>query len=367
MSSVLDGVRVLELGGIGPGPHAAMILADMGADVVRVERPTGTTEMLPPEQDYVLRNRRSVSADLKDAAQRDWVLTLADHADVLLEGYRPGVTEKLGIGPDVCRERNPRLIYGRMTGWGNDGPMARAAGHDINYLSLTGALAMIGRRGSPPLAPLNLVGDYGGGSMFLVLGVVAALYERERSGRGQVVEAAMIDGISTLMAMYWTLTEHDAWSPRRGENITDGGSPFYDTYECADGRYMAVGAIEPQFYARLLQGLGLSPDELPPQMDEASWPAVKQRFAETFASRGRDEWAAIFAQLDACVTPVLALAEVADHPHMQARGTVQRVHGQLQPMAAPRFSRSQPREISPPPVPGSQNDGVYADWVKTPH
>jgi alpha-methylacyl-CoA racemase len=361
MSTVLEGVRILELGGIGPGPHGAMILGDLGADVVRVERPTGTTEMLPPEQDFVLRNRRSVAADLKDPAQRDWVLELADHADVLLEGYRPGVAERLGIGPEVCRERNPRLIYGRMTGWGNEGPLAQAAGHDINYLSLTGALHMIGRKGSPPLAPLNLVGDYGGGSMFLVLGVVGALYERERSGQGQVVDAAMIDGISTLMTMYWTLTEHDAWSSERGANITDGGSPFYDTYACADGRYMAVGSIEPQFYDRLLQGLGLDRDDLPPQMERASWPAVKQRFTDTFVTRTRDEWATIFGKIDACVTPVLELGEVEAHEQIRARGTVQRQHGQLQPM--PRFSRSESPEISAPPIPGSQNDDVYADWV----
>jgi alpha-methylacyl-CoA racemase len=363
MSSVLDGVRVLELGGIGPGPHAAMILADMGAEVVRVERPSGTTEMLPPEHDFVLRNRRSVAADLKDPAQRDWVLELADHADVLLEGYRPGVAERLGVGPEVCRERNPRLIYGRMTGWGNEGPLAHTAGHDINYLALTGALHMIGRQGSPPLAPLNLVGDYGGGSLFLVIGVVAALYERERSGQGQVVEAAMIDGVSTLMAMYWTLTEHDAWSSERGANITDGGSPFYDTYACSDGRYMAVGSIEPQFYARLLRGLELNPDELPPQMDRASWPSVKQRFADIFATRPRDHWAQVFSEIDACVSPVLELGEVAAHDHIRARGSVQRHHGKLQPMPAPRFSRSEPREITAPPIPGSQNDDVYADWV----
>jgi alpha-methylacyl-CoA racemase len=365
MSTVLEGVRILELGGIGPGPHGAMILADLGADVVRVERPTGTTEMLPPEQDFVLRNRRSVAADLKDPAQRDWVLQLADHADVLLEGYRPGVAERLSIGPDVCRERNPRLIYGRMTGWGNEGPLAQVGGHDINYLSLTGALDMLGRKGSPPLAPLNLVGDYGGGSMFMVLGIVAALYERERSGQGQVVEVAMIDGISALMAMYWTLTEHGAWSSERGVNLTDGGSPFYDTYACADGRYMAVGSIEPQFYDRLLQGLGLDRDELPPQLDQASWPSVKARFAEIFATRTRDEWTAIFSRIDACVTPVLALGEVAEHQQIRARGTVQRRHGQLQPMPAPRFSRSQPAEIAAPPTPGSQNDEVYADWVRS--
>ncbi len=363
MPTVLHGVRVLELGGIGPGPHGAMILSDLGADVVRVERPSGTTEMLAPESDFVLRNRRSVAADLKDPTQRDWVLKLADHADVLLEGYRPGVAERLGVGPDVCLARNPRLVYGRMTGWGNEGPMAQAAGHDINYLALTGALHMIGRPGSPPLAPLNLVGDYGGGSLFLALGVVAALYERERSGRGQVVEAAMIDGISTLMAMYWTLAEHGSWSPERGANMTDGGSPFYDTYVCADGRYMAVGAIEPQFYARLLQGLGLDPGGLPPQTDRSSWPTVKARFADIFASRSRDDWVEVFAELDACVTPVLELAEVSANAQIHARGTVQRHHGVLQPMPAPRFSRSAPAQIKAPPIPGSQNDDVYGDWV----
>lgn len=366
MPTVLDGIRVLELGGIGPGPHAALLLADLGADVVRVERPVGTTEMLPPEQDYVLRNRRSVAADLKNAAQRDWVLELADRADVLLEGYRPGVAERLGVGPDVCRERNPRLIYARMTGWGADGPLAQAAGHDINYLALTGGLSMIGRDRERPLAPLNLVGDYGGGSMFLVLGVLAALFERERSGRGQVVEAAMVDGVSSLLSMYWTLAAHQLWSPRRGTNITDGGSPFYDTYECADARFMAVGAIEPQFYARLLEGLGLDPATLPDQMDRQAWPAIRARFAEIFLNRPRDEWTAIFGELDACVTPVLALSEVADDPQIAARSTIRRVHGQLQPMPAPRFSRSLPPEISPPPAPGSQNDEVYADWTQRP-
>jgi alpha-methylacyl-CoA racemase len=364
MAAILDGVRILELGGIGPGPHGAMILADLGADVVRVERPTGTTEMLPPEQDFVLRNRRSVAADLKDPAQRDWVLELADHADVLLEGFRPGVAERLGVGPDVCRERNPGLIYGRMTGWGSEGPLAQAAGHDINYLALTGALHMMGRRGENPLAPLNLVGDYGGGSMFLVLGILAALFERERSGHGQVVEVAMIDGISTLMAMYWTLTEHGAWSSERGSNITDGGSPFYDTYPCADGRHVAVGAIEPQFYDRLLHGLGLDRGAMPAQMDTSSWPSVKQRFTEIFATRTRDQWTATFRRLDACVTPVLELSEVAADEQIHARGTVQRRHGQLQPMHAPRFSRSQPPEIKPPPAPGSDNTSVYVEWVQ---
>ena len=278
MATVLEGVRVLELAGIGPGPHAAMLLADMGADVVRVERPSAAAAFPPLERDSVLRNRRSVAADLKDAGQRDDVLRLVDRADVLLEGYRPGVAERLGLGPDTCLERNPRLIYGRMTGWGQDGPLAQVAGHDINYLSMTGALAMIGRNGSKPLAPLNLVGDLGGGSLFLVVGVLAALYERERSGQGQVIDAAMVDGVSALMAMYWTLAENGLWASARGTNMTDGGAPFYDTYACSDGRYMAVGAVEPQFYAALLRGLGLEPDDMPAQMDRSSWQAVTERF-----------------------------------------------------------------------------------------
>jgi alpha-methylacyl-CoA racemase len=365
MPTILEGIRVLELAGIGPGPHAAMILADMGADVVRVERPGGGTEMLPPEQDTVLRNRRSVAANLKDPHDRETVLRLVEKADVLLEGYRPGVAERLGLGPDTCRERNPRLIYGRMTGWGQEGPMAQAAGHDINYLAISGALSMIGREGTKPLAPLNLVGDLGGGSLFLVLGVLGALFERERSGQGQVVDAAMIDGVSTLMAMYWTLAEHGQWNHARGTNMTDGGGPFYDTYECADERYIAIGAVEPQFYERLLRGLDLDPDEMPAQMDTSSWPAVRQRFTDIIASRTRDEWSAVFSEIDACVTPVLALDEVAQHGHIRARGTIQRLHGQHQPMPAPRFSRSHAPEISAPPSVGADNEQVLADWGVT--
>jgi alpha-methylacyl-CoA racemase len=362
MSTILEGIRVLELAGIGPGPHAAMILADMGADVVRVERPGGGTEMLPPEQDAVLRNRRSVTANLKDPHDRDTVLRLVDKADVLLEGYRPGVAERLGLGPDICQERNPRLIYGRMTGWGQEGPLAQVAGHDINYLAISGALSMIGREGTKPLAPLNLVGDLGGGSLFLVLGVLGALFERERSGQGQVVDAAMIDGISTLMAMYWTLAEHGQWNRARGTNMTDGGGPFYDTYRCADERYIAIGAVEPQFYDRLLGCLGLDRESMPAQMDQSSWPAVRRQFTDIIATKSRDEWTSIFSGIDACVTPVLKLDEVSEHEHIRARGTIQRVHDQLQPMPAPRFSRSETPSFSRPPIPGSDNEQVFADW-----
>jgi alpha-methylacyl-CoA racemase len=249
-----------------------------------------------------------------------------------------------------------------MTGYGQDGPLAQAAGHDINYLAMSGALSMIGRQGSKPLAPLNLVGDLGGGSVFLVMGVLAALFERERSGEGQIIDAAMIDGVSTLMAMYWTLSEHGMWSSTRGTNMTDGGGPFYDTYACSDGRYIAIGAVEPQFYDRLLRGLGLDPDQMPAQMDTSSWPSVRQRFTDIIATKSRDEWDSVFSGIDACVTPVLELDEVAEHEHIRARGTIRRIHDQRQPTPAPRFSRSRSPEISRPPAVGADTDQVLADW-----
>jgi len=362
METVLNGLRVIEMAGIGPGPHAAMVLADLGADVVRVDRPTPMTEMVEPENDFVLRNRRSLIADLRDLDQREEVLELVDRADVLIECYRPGVAERLGIGPEVCTRRNPRLIYGRITGWGQEGPLALTAGHDINYIALSGALGLIGRREERPLAPLNLIGDLGGGSLYLVIGILAALLERERSGQGQVIDAAMVDGASSLLAMYWALAERERWSPERGTNMTDGGGPFYDTYRCADGRYVAVGAVEPKFYAELLDGLGLDPANLPDQMDHSQWPAVREVFAEVFASRDRDVWAAVFAGTDACVTPVLELAEVPETPHMAARGTIDHSLGQNQPAPAPRFSRSDRPSLTPPPAPGADRDSVLSDW-----
>lgn len=367
---VLDGLRVVELAGIGPAPHAAMMLSDLGAEVVRVERPGGVNQLVPVESDAGLRNRRSVAADLKDPAGLESVLALIDRADVLLEGYRPGVAERMGVGPDVCCERNPRLVYARITGWGQTGPMAAQAGHDINYLALTGALDAIGRAGERPLAPLNLVADLGGGSMFAISGILSALYARERTGRGRIVDAAMIDGVSTLMTMFWTLTENGRWAPERGTNVIDGAAPFYDTYECADGGHVAVGAIEPPFYAQLLDGLGLTDAELPAQYDESCWPLLRARFAEVFATRSRDEWADVFARRDACVTPVLALTEVADHPHIRERGTIVSEFGQRQPAPAPRFATvgaecAVARGYTRPRVPGEDTAQVYADWGVT--
>ncbi|ROO84491.1 alpha-methylacyl-CoA racemase [Actinocorallia herbida] len=362
MTGPLTGLRVVELAGIGPGPHAAMILADLGADVVRVERPQGTLDLTGGGPDHLLRGRRSVAADLKTAEGRALVLRLVARADVLVEGFRPGVAERLGIGPEDCRAVNPRLVYGRMTGWGQDGPLAQRAGHDINYLSLTGALHAIGRAGERPVPPLNLVGDFGGGSMFLLVGLLSALWERERSGAGQVVDAAMVDGAGVLAQMMWAMLGQGTWSPERGANLLDGAAPFYDTYECADGRYVAVGAIEPQFYRALLAGLGLDSAELPDQNDRSAWPLLRERFTAAFAAAPRDHWAKVFADTDACVTPVLDWAEAPEHPHLTAREAFVRIGGVRQPAPAPRFSRTAPGTPAAPPVQGADTAAVLADW-----
>lgn len=367
MTGPLRGVRVVELGGIGPGPHAAMVLGDLGADVVRVERPSGGLRIATSDtRDQLLRNRRSVAADLKTSQGRDLVLRLAERADILIEGFRPGVAERLGVGPQDCVTRNPRLVYGRITGWGQDGPLSARAGHDINYISLTGALHAVGHSDSRPVPPLNLVGDYGGGSMLLVVGVLAALWERDRSGRGQVVDAAMVDGASLLMQMTWALRGVSSWTDARGANQLDSGAPFYDTYECADGRYVAVGALEPQFYSALLAGLGLAEVDLPDRSDRGNWPELRTRFAAVFKSRDRDEWAATFEATDACVTPVLSLEEVADHPHMAQRQALITVDGVLQAAPAPRFSRTPTSTPTAPRDSGQDNDQVLADWFGTP-
>lgn len=362
MPGPLVGLRVIELAGIGPGPHAAMLLADLGADVVRVERPSGGLRLVPEGEDQILRGRRSVMCDLKHPSGRETMLRLVERADVLIEGLRPGVTERLGVGPADCHARNPRLVYARMTGWGQDGPLADRAGHDINYIALSGVLHAVGNAGGKPVPPLNLVGDFGGGSMFLVAGVLAALWERERSGAGQVVDAAMVDGVSVLAQMFWSLRACGLWSEARGSNLLDSGAPFYDTYACSDGHYVAVGALEPQFYAALLEGLGLTEADLPGQLDPAGWPVLRQRFTAMFASRSRDEWMAVFEGTDACVAPVLSFAEVPAHPHIAARGTVITLGGVPQAAPAPRFSRTRPDRPTPPPKPGADTAAVLADW-----
>ncbi|MGA9691227.1 MAG: CaiB/BaiF CoA-transferase family protein, partial [Pseudonocardiaceae bacterium] len=368
MPGPLVGLRVVELAGIGPGPHAAMLLADLGADVVRIDRPSAGKQGLqlaPIANDQMLRGRRSVMLDLKDPAGLETTLRLVERADVLIEGLRPGVTERLGVGPVDCHARNPRLVYARMTGWGQTGPLADQVGHDINYIALSGALHAIGNAGAKPVPPLNLVGDFGGGSMFLVLGVLAALWERDRSGAGQVIDAAMVDGVSALAQMFWSMRACGLWSDQRGSNLLDSGAPFYDTYACADGRYVAVGALEPHFYAALLEGLELVGEELPGQLDQTGWPVLRQRFTDAFASRSRDEWGAVFEGTDACVAPVLSFAEVPAHPHIAARGTVITLDGVPQAAPAPRFSRTRPDRPTPPPKPGADTADVLAEWGVT--
>jgi alpha-methylacyl-CoA racemase len=358
-SGPLAGTRVVELAGIGPAPYACMLLADLGAEVLRVDRPTGATHSLT-SYDVLDRGRRSVAVDLKSPAGAEVVLRLVEGADVLVEGFRPGVAERLGVGPDACLARNPALVYGRMTGWGQDGPLAPRVGHDINYAAITGALAAIGEAGRKPVPPLNLVADFGGGALFLVAGVLAALLERSRSGLGQVVDAAMVDGVTSLMAMFYGLRAGGMWTDERGSNLLDGGAPFYDTYRCADGGYVAVGALEPQFWAALVATLGL--DDLPGQHDTARWPELRRRLAEAFATRTRDEWAAVFADVDACVAPVLSLTEAPNHPHLTTRGTVVERGGVAQPAAAPRFSRTPGRAGDRPRPAGADTRVALAAW-----
>lgn len=362
MSGPLAGLKVVELAGIGPGPHAAMILADLGAQVVRVDRPGGLQLGDDRIPDPTLRGRRRVAADLKSPEGVETVLRLVEHADVLLEGYRPGVTERLGVGPEQCHARNAALVYGRMTGWGQDGPMAQRAGHDLNYISLTGALHAIGRAGERPVPPLNLVGDFGGGSMLLVVGVVSALWEAQRSGQGQVVDAAMVDGASLLSQMFWGLLSQKVWVDTPDSNLLDGHAPFYDTYTCSDGKHVAVGALEPQFYAALLAGLQIDPAELPAQYDSDGWPVLRDRFTRAFASRTRDEWAEAFGDTDACVTPVLAFHEVAAHPHIAARHTIVEQDGVAQAAPAPRFSRT-PSHLPTAASAAEDLEAVLADWA----
>lgn len=377
MSGPLAGVRVIELAGIGPGPFCAMVLADLGADVLRIERPkpgaapieagaTGT----PNAWDALNRNRRSIAVDLRSEQGAAFVLGLAAQADVLVEGFRPGVAERMGLGPEDLAAANERLVYGRMTGWGQEGPMAPRAGHDLTYLALSGGLAHIGRAGQPPTPPLNLVADFGGGGMLLAMGILAALVERSGSGRGQVVDAAMVDGAALLMAPLFGAWSSGFWSADRGTNLLDSGAPFYDVYECADGEWLAVAALEPQFYALLLEGLGLSGADagLPDQNDNAGWPVLRERFTEVIRTRTRDQWVEVFGDTDACVAPVLNMGEAPDHPHAVARGAFPEVGGVPQPGPAPRFGRTPAASPEPAlegvdPVLVLEGWGVDADEV----
>ena len=359
----LAGVRVVELAGIGPSPFAAMLLADLGADVIRIERPGEPSLPVPlaPEHDLLRRGRPSVLLDLKHPDGLATARALVDRADVLVEGYRPGVAERLGLGPDECLERNPRLVYGRMTGWGQDGPLAQAAGHDIGYVAITGALHAIGRAGGPPQVPVNLVGDFGGGALYLVVGVLAALLEARTSGRGQVVDAAIVDGTAHLSSLVVGLVSAGLWSDRRGTNLLDTGAPFYDVYETSDGGWMAVGPLEPVFYAELLRLLDLT-GAAPDRLDPRQWPALRAVLADTFRTRTRDEWAAVFEGTDACVEPVLSYAEAPGHPHLAARGTYVERHGVVQPAPAPRFSRTPAVLGTPPSSPGADTRTALAAW-----
>ena len=359
----LQGFRVVELAGIGPGPFCAMLLADLGAEVLAVERPASG----PPGWPVLFaRGRRRVAVDLKHPEGPGLVLDLVAAADALVEGFRPGVAERLGIGPDECLARNPRLVYGRVTGWGQEGPLARAAGHDIDYIALAGALHPVGPADGPPVPPLNLVGDFGGGGMLLALGVVAALLEAGRSGRGQVVDAAMVDGAALLTTQVHELLAAGLWSDRRGANLLDGSAPFYAVYETADGRHLAVGALEPRFYAELLERVGLGGEDLPAQLDRDGWPVLRERLAAQFRTRTRDEWCRLLEGTDACVAPVLSLVEAPAHPHNQARGTFVDVGGVVQPAPAPRFSRTPCAHPHPPAGPGGDPGQALAAWGLSP-
>ncbi len=359
----LTGIKIIEIAGIGPGPMAAMLLADMGAEVICVERKGGADIGLPiaREHDYVARGRRSIALDLKQPAAIEILLRLVEKADGLIEGFRPGVAERLGFGPEACHARNPRLVFGRMTGFGQSGPLARFAGHDINYIALSGALAAIGRKGEKPVPPLNLVGDYAGGALYLALGMLAALLNARDTGEGDVVDAAMVDGVASLMTMFCSLRAGGRWSPDRGVNILDSGAPFYDTYETADGLYVAVGTIEPKFFRELAEKIGLSPEDVARQYDEASWPVLREKLTAIFLSRSQQDWVDLLEQSDACVAPVLDLADVLSHPHLAARGSFIKTGNFIQPAPAPRFAKAKAETPAPPPEIGAQTDAILAE------
>ncbi|MBI1250957.1 MAG: CoA transferase [Alphaproteobacteria bacterium] len=370
-SGPLKGVKVVEFAGIGPGPFCAMLLSDMGADVVRIDRQTGARGGTPkgaPVYDVTSRGRRSVALDLKNPAHVEAALGLMEKADVVTEGFRPGVMERLGLGPDVSLKRNPKLVYGRMTGWGQFGTMAHAAGHDINYIALTGALHAMGRRNDSPPPPLNLVGDFGGGALYLAMGICAALFEAQRSGKGQVIDAAMTDGAASLASMFFGMRATGIWTDERDSNLLDGGAHFYDTYTCKDGKWVAIGSIEPQFYALLLEHTGLKDDpDFAAQMDRSGWPKLSEKLAAAFKTKTRDEWCAIMEGSDVCFAPVLSLEEAPRHPHNAERQTFVEIAGVVQPNVAPRFSGTPSAVQGPAPAIGAHNDEVFAAWgVKAP-
>ncbi len=359
----LDGLRVIELAGIGPGPMCAMLLADLGADVVRIDRleASGLGVAMDKRFDVNARNRRSLALDLKSPAGRDVVLKLVEGADALIEGFRPGVAERLGLGPDVCQARNPGLVYGRMTGFGQTGPLAQAAGHDLNYIALSGALHAIGPHGGKPVPPLNLVGDYGGGALYLAFGLLAALFERQRSGRGQVVDAAMVDGAASLASIFYGLKAGGTWDGPRGENLLDGGAPFYDSYETADGRHVTVAALEPKFFAELARRLELAPRYVQRQYDRKLWPEMREAIAAALRTRSRDAWCDLLEGSDACFAPVLSFDEAPLHAHARARDAFVTLDGVVQPAPAPRFGRSQPASPRPAPAIGEHSAQVLAE------
>lgn len=362
----LTGIKIVELAGIGPGPMCAMLLADLGATVLRIDRPQPAELGInrPLKYNLLLRNRQTIGLDLKKPGAVDAVLELVEQSDALIEGFRPGVTERLGLGPNVCLARNPRLIYGRMTGWGQSGPLAHTAGHDIGYVAITGVLNAIGRRDQPPTVPLNLVGDYAGGSLYLALGLLAGIIEARTSGKGQVIDAAIVDGAASLATTFFGMHAAGMLNPQRGTNMTDSGSHFYDVYECADGKWLAVGPIESKFYSQLLQLLEIDSSHLGPQLDTTSWPASKALLAERFRTRTRDDWAARFADSDACVAPVLDWAEAPEHPHLKARGTFVEIDGVVQPAPAPRFSRTIPKDPTPPnAISSSYTAATLRSWL----
>jgi alpha-methylacyl-CoA racemase len=360
-SGPLVGLKVVEFAGIGPGPFCGMLLADLGADVVRIDR-KGSGDALAGAGDILGRSKRSVALDLKKPDGVAAALAMVAKADALIEGFRPGVMERLGLGPDAALKANPRLVYGRMTGWGQTGPYAQTAGHDIDYIAIAGALGEMGRAGAPPSPPLNLVGDFGGGSLYLAFGICAALFEAARSGKGQVIDCAMTDGAASLMTMFHGMRGMGLWGEERDANLLDGGAHFYDTYECADGKFLALGAIEPQFHAEMVAKLGFEEADFPKRMNPKNWPAYSEKVAERVRTKTRDEWAKIFEGSDACVSPVLSMAEALVDPHNVARETFVTENGLAQPAPAPRFSRTAGKIQGPPPKPGEHTESAMADW-----